>query len=57
MTDEEKKEMKRIRDNYKKEAKETTDAVLLSAACRDEDDFKSWKDDALDWSWDSIMKG
>ena len=42
-------------DQYKKEASEAIDEFLLASADR-MDDFKDWKDEALDWSWDSIME-
>lgn len=42
---------------YKKETSETIDEFLLGSAGRLEGGFKEYKDEALDWSWDSIMSG
>lgn len=51
-----KKKDKQI-EKYKKEASENIDEFLLAAAGRTTGDFKDYKGEALDWSWDSIMSG
>ena len=42
---------------YKKEASESIDDFLLGAADRLDGDFDDYKEETLDWSWDSIMEG
>ena len=42
---------------YKKETSENIDEFLLGSAGRLEGGFKEYKEESLDWSWDSIMSG
>lgn len=49
------KESKELK-NYKKEAMENFDELLLGTVGRMTGDFKDYKEEALDWSWDEIMK-
>ena len=56
-----KKSQEKVKDKsvkkYKKEVSENMDEFLLGAAGRLSGDFKDYKDESLDWSWGSIMKG
>ena len=40
---------------YKSEAKEATDAILMDMMNQRGRDFSEYKEEVLDWSWDSIM--
>lgn len=40
---------------YKSEAKEATDAILMNVIDQGMRDFSEYKDDVMDWSWDSII--
>lgn len=51
------KHQKKERNQYKKEQSDTIDEFLLNSAERTDHDFDEWKDDAMDWSFDNIMKG
>ena len=42
-------------DQYKSEAKEATDAILMDIMDQSGRDFSDYKEEVLDWSWDSIM--
>ena len=52
-----KKKKDKLIEKYKKETSENINEFLLGAAGRLDGDFKDYKDEALDWSWDSIMSG
>lgn len=49
--------MSEVSQAYRKNMTDTMNDILLSTANTDEDDFKSYKDTALDWSWDNITGG
>ena len=51
MTDSIKKKI----NQYKSEAKEATDAILMGMMDQHGRDFSDYKEEVLDWSWDSIM--
>ena len=42
-------------NQYKSEAKEATDAILMDVMNQGGRDFKDYKEEVLDWSWDSII--
>jgi hypothetical protein len=42
-------------NQYKSEAKEATDAILMNMMDQRGRDFSDYKEEVLDWSWDSIM--
>jgi hypothetical protein len=42
-------------DRYKSEAKEATDAILMDVMNQSGRDFSDYKEEVLDWSWDSII--
>lgn len=42
-------------NRYKSEAKEATEAILMDVMNQHGRDFSEYKDEVLDWSWDSIM--
>ena len=42
-------------DRYKSEAKEATDAILMDVMNQCGRDFNDYKEEVLDWSWDSII--
>lgn len=44
-------------NQYKSEAKEATDAILMDIMDQHGCDFNDYKDEVLDWSWDSIING
>jgi hypothetical protein len=41
-------------NQYKSEAKEATDAILMDIMDQRGRDFSDYKEEILDWSWDSI---
>lgn len=40
---------------YKSEAKEATDAILMDVMNQRGGNFSDYKEEVMDWSWDSIM--
>lgn len=46
---------KKTLDRYKSEAKEATDAILMDVMDQRGRDFSDYKDEVLDWSWNSII--
>lgn len=42
-------------NHYKSEAKEATDSILMDIMGQRGRDFADYKEEVLDWSWDSIM--
>ena len=40
---------------YKSEVKEATDAILMDIMDQHGGDFAEYKEEVLDWSWDSIV--
>ena len=42
-------------DHYKSEVKEATDAILMDIMDQHCRDFSEYKEEILDWSWDSII--
>ena len=40
---------------YKSEAKEATESILMDAMDQRGRDFKDYKEEVLDWTWDSIL--
>ena len=42
-------------DKYKLEAKEATDAILMDIMDQHGNDFSNYKEETLDWSWDTII--
>ena len=42
-------------NQYKSEVKEATDAILMDVMDQRGRDFSDYKEDVLDWSWDSII--
>lgn len=42
-------------NRYKSEVKEATDAILMDFMDQHGRDFSEYKEEVLDWSWDSIM--
>ena len=46
---------KNIINQYKSEVKDATDSILMDVMNQSGRDFSDYKDDILDWSWDSIM--
>lgn len=41
---------------YKSEAKEATDAILMDIMNQHGNSFSDYKQEILDWSWDTIIK-
>ena len=41
-------------NRYKSEAKEATEAILMDFMDQHGNDFKDYKEEVLDWSWDNI---
>lgn len=41
-------------NQYKSEAKEATDAIIMDIMDQHGKDFSDYKEEVLDWSWDSI---
>jgi hypothetical protein len=39
---------------YKKDIKEKTDTILLHTVGKSDMEFHDYKEESLDWSWDSI---
>lgn len=52
MTDSKKSKMI---DQYKSEAKEATESILMNMMNQNGRDFKDYREEVLDWSWDSII--
>ena len=44
----------KLMNQYKSEAKEATDAILMDIMNQHSNDFNDYKEEVLDWSWDSI---
>lgn len=42
-------------DQYKSEVKEATDSIIMDIIDQRGRDFSDYKEEVLDWSWDSIM--
>ena len=42
-------------NQYKSEAKDATDTILMDIMDQSGRDFSDYKEEVLDWSWDSIM--
>ena len=42
-------------NQYKSEIKEATDSILMDVMDQRGRDFSDYKQEVLDWSWDSIM--
>lgn len=40
---------------YKEEAKEATDAILMDVMNQAGRDFKEYKEEVTDWSWENIL--
>lgn len=45
---------KKMMNQYKSEAKEATDAILMDIMDQHGSDFNDYKEEVLDWSWDNI---
>ena len=46
----------KISNQYKEEAREATDAIIMDIMGHHGEAFSDYKKDVLDWSWDSIIK-
>ena len=42
-------------NQYKSEVKEATDSILMDVMDQGGRDFADYKEEVLDWSWDSII--
>ena len=42
-------------NQYKSEVKEATDSILMDIMDQRGRDFSDYKEEVLDWSWDSII--
>lgn len=52
MTDNKSKKL----SGYKEEAREATEAILMDVMDQAGRDFSEYKEEVLDWSWDSIIQ-
>lgn len=50
----EKDKFKKSVKQYKKDIKEKTDTILLHTVGKSDMEFHDYKEESLDWSWDSI---
>ena len=53
--DRQREKVARYNERYRHEVKEATENILMDVAGCTAEDFKDWKEESLDWSWDSIM--
>jgi hypothetical protein len=54
MTDNNEYNIRKYNQQYKKNAEEAIDLILLNTVGSTEDDFKDYTRESLDWSWDNI---